>query len=355
MTAKNGRRHSAAVAYLHPAMKRANLTVETHALTTRILFEGKRAVGVEFMQHGETRRVMVGREVILAAGAVDSPKLLEISGVGQGALLQELGVTVVHESPLVGENMQDHYMIGCQAALKEPHHSINQLSRGVRLLGEIAKYGLTRKGLLTYAVAHGCAFVKSRDELAYPDIQIHVMAASMDLEYLNQYQGLRLDKDPGMASNPCQLRPESRGSIHAKSPDGTVWPKIVPNYLSRPDRQAERGRPAQDHPQDLAAAGARALSQGDTGDPFGDTDEAMLGYAKVAGGTLYHCVGTVAMGDERFPLDPQLRVRGVEGLRVIDASVMPKISSGNTNAPTIMIAEKGAEMVLADAKALASA
>jgi choline dehydrogenase len=240
-------------------------------------------------------------------------------------------------------------MIGCQTALKEPHHSINQLSRGVKLLGEIAKYGLTRKGLLSYAVGHGCVFAKSRDELAYPDIQIHVMAASMDLEYLNQYQGLRLDKDPGMASNPCQVRPESHGSIHAKSPDGTVWPKIVPNYLSDPiDKQS-----VVDQLKLIRKIWQQPALQPylkAPGDPFGETDEDMLGYAKVAGGTLYHCVGTVAMGDERFPLDPQLRVRGVEGLRVIDASVMPKISSGNTNAPTIMIAEKGADMLLADAK-----
>ena len=349
LTAKNGRRHSAAVAYLHPAMKRPNLTVETRAMTTRILFDGKKAVGVEFRQHGEIRRVMVGREVILAAGAVESPKLLEISGIGQGALLQELGVPVVHEAPMVGENLQDHFMIGCQTYLKEQAHSINHLSRGVKLLGQIAKYGVTRKGLLSYAVAHGCAFVKTRDELAYPDVQIHVMAASMDLEYLNQYQGLRLDKEPGLASNPCQLRPESRGSIHAKSPDGMVAPKIAPNYLSDPiDRasvvdQLKLIRKIWQQPALEPYLKA-------PGDPFGQTDEEMIGYAKLAGGTLYHAVGTVAMGDERYPLDPQMRVRGIDGLRVIDASVMPKITSGNTNAPTIMIAEKGAEMVLADAK-----
>jgi choline dehydrogenase len=349
MTAKNGRRHSTATAYLHPAETRSNLVVEKRAMATRIIFTGKKAVGVEFEQNGERRKVMVGREVILAAGSVESPKLLEVSGVGQGALLQELGVAVVHDSPLVGENMQDHYMIGCQAALKEPHHSINRLSSGVRLLGEIAKYGLTRKGLLSYAVGHGCVFTKSRPELDFPDIQIHVMAASMDLEYLNQYQGLRLDKEPGMASNPCQLRPESRGSIHAKSPDGLERPRIVPNYLSDPiDRQS-----VVDQLKIIRKIWQQPALQPymkDKGDPFGETDEEMLGYAKVAGGTLYHAVGTVAMGDERFPLDPRLNVRGVEGLRVIDASVFPKIPSGNTNAPTIMAAEKGAEMVLADAR-----
>ncbi|WP_126173134.1 GMC family oxidoreductase [Altericroceibacterium xinjiangense] len=349
ITAKNGRRHSAAVAYLHPAMKRPNLTVETRAMTTRILFQGKKAVGVEFKQHGQTRRVMVGREVIVAAGAVESPKLLEISGVGQGGLLQELGVSVVHESPMIGENLQDHYMIGCQTYLKEEEHSINQLSRGTKLLGQIAKYGTTRKGLLSYAVAHGCAFAKTRDELEYPDVQIHVMAASMDLEYLNQYQGLRLDKEPGLASNPCQLRPESRGSIHAKSPDGTVMPRIVPNYLSDPiDRESVVSQLKLIRKIWQQPAISPYLKA--PGDPFGETDDQMIEYAKLAGGTLYHAVGTVAMGDERFPLDPQMRVRGVEGLRVIDASVMPKIVSGNTNAPTIMIAEKGSAMILQDAK-----
>jgi len=349
MTAKNGRRQSTAVAYLHPAMGRENLLVETRAMTTRILFEGKKAVGVEFKQGDDTRKVMVKREVILAAGAVESPKLLEISGVGQGKLLQELGIGVVHESPMVGENMQDHFMIGCQTYLKEDAHSINHLSRGVKLLGQIAKYGITRKGLLSYAVGHGCVFAKSRQELEFPDIQVHVMAASMDLEYLNQYQGLRLDKEPGMASNPCQLRPESRGNIHAKSPDGLVTPKIVPNYLSDPiDKQSVVDQLKLIRKIWQQPALQRYLKA--PGDPFGDTDDQMLEYAKIAGGTLYHAVGTVAMGDERYPLDPELRVRGVEGLRVVDASVFPKIPSGNTNAPTIMVAEKGSEMILQAAK-----
>jgi choline dehydrogenase len=171
----------------------------------------------------------------------------------------------------------------------------------------------------------------------------------MDLEVLATTQGLQLEKEPGLASNPCQLRPESRGSIHAQSPDGMERPRIVPNYLADPlDRQSvvEQLKIIRKIWQQPALEPYMKAK----GDPFGDSDEAMLGYARVAGGTLYHAVGTVAMGDERFPLDPQLRVRGVENLRVIDASAMPKISSGNTNAPTIMIAEKGAEMVLQDAK-----
>jgi len=348
-TMRRGFRCSAAVAFLHPAMGRSNLQVELRAMTTRILFEGKRAVGIEFVQDGEKRRVMVAREVILAAGSVESPKLLEISGIGQGALLQELGIPVVHESRGVGEHLQDHVMIGCQAPLKKNEYSINELSRGLKLVGQVIKYGLTRKGLLSYPVAHGCAFCKTRPELELPDMQIHFMAASMDLEVLATKQELALDKTPGMASNPCQLRPESRGSIHAKSPDGTVPPRIVPNYFSDPIDQ------------EMAVAQLKVIRKiwqqpalapyKEPGDPFGETDEQMFEYAKIAAGTVYHPVGTVAMGpDERFPLDPQLRVRGVEGLRVIDASVFPRITSGNTNAPTIMVAEKGAEMVLADAK-----
>ena len=354
LTLKGGKRHSAAVAYLHPAMKRPNLHVELRAMTTRILFNGRRAVGVEFRQHREARRVMARREVILAAGSVESPKLLEISGIGQGALLQSLGIEPVHESRGVGENLQDHYMIGCQAPLKEREHSINYLSQGRYLLREIAKYGVSRKGLLSYAVAHGTAFAKTRPDLEVPDVQIHVMAASMDLQYLAEQQGLRLDSEPGLASNPCQLRPESRGSIHAKSPDGMVAPSIVPNYLADPaDRrsvvdQLKLIRRIWQQPALQPYLKAPA-------DPFGETDEDMLAYAKLAGGTLYHPTCTVAMGDERMPLDPRLKVRGVEGLRVIDASAFPRIPSGNTNAPTIMLAEKGADMVLEDARALAAA
>jgi choline dehydrogenase len=349
-TMKNGQRVSTAVAFLHPAMGRSNLRVETRAMTTRILFDGKRAIGVEFRQGGELRRVMARREVILSAGSVESPKLLEISGIGQGALLQELGVDLVHESKMVGENLQDHVMIGCQARLKEDWHSINHRSTGINLVKEVIKYGISRTGLLSMPVAHGCAFVKTRPELETPDMQIHVMAASMDLEVLATTQGLQLEKEPGLASNPCQLRPESRGSIHAKSRDGMVHPRIVPNYFSDPIDQ------------EMAVTQLKIIRKvwqqpalepylAQKGDPFGETDEQIMEYAKIAAATVYHPVGTVSMGpDERFPLDPQLRVRGVAGLRVVDASVFPKLTSGNTNAPTIMVAEKASDMILEDAR-----
>jgi len=345
LTIKNGQRHSTAVGYLHPAMSRPNLKVETNAHTTRIQFEGKRAVGVEFLQHGQRRIARASREVILAAGAVASPQILEVSGVGRGDVLQKLGVGVVHNLPGVGENLQDHYMLGCQWRLKPGSLSVNELYHK-HLISEVLKYALTRKGLLSFAVAHTVAFCKSRPELENPDIQLHMMAASMDLDVLAKTQGLELEKQPGMTINPCQVRPESRGWIHAKSPDTTVYPAIMPNYLADPLDQ-EVAIASLKLVRKVASQPALAPYLDSTADPFGNTDAEMLGYAKVAGATLYHAVGTCKMGHTpECVVDPQLRVYGVEGLRVVDASIMPKITSGNTNAPTIMLAEKASDMIL---------
>ena len=245
-------------------------------------------------------------------------------------------------------------MIGCQARLKAGTPSVNSLASGLPLLGQIIKYGMTRKGLLSYAVAHGCTFLRSREGLETPDVQIHTMAASMDLEVLNAKQQLALEKEPGMASNPCQVRPESRGHIHARTPDGMDAPTITPNYLQDPiDQQMAVTQLKIIRHIWQQPAIAKYLAGPD---PFGETDDQMFFYAQVAGGTLYHAVGTARMGsDPKAVVDARLRVHGVQGLRVVDASVMPKIVSGNTNAASIMIGEKGSAMILEDAKELAPA
>jgi choline dehydrogenase len=350
LTVKNGQRCSAAVAYLHPVMGRANLRVETNALTTRVLFDGKVAIGVEFLQNGAKVTAKAAREVILCGGAVNSPQLLELSGIGSGALLQEKGVTVVADLPGVGENLQDHYVISANWRLKAGTISVNELTNGPRFVGEVLKYAFQRKGLLTLSAAHIAAFCKSRPDLASPDIQFHILPATMDVDKLAQGK-MMLESQPGLTIAPCQVRPESRGSIHIKSADATVYPTIVPNYLANSlDQEVavaslKWARRIAEQP-----ALARWVDHEMRPGPDFTTDEGLLEYARAAGTTIYHPVGTCQMGHgANAVVDPQLRVRGVSNLRVVDASIMPRPVSGNTNAPTIMIAERAADLILGQA------
>ncbi|AYO77385.1 GMC family oxidoreductase [Sphingobium yanoikuyae] len=351
LTVRNGRRCSSAVAYLHPAMGRPNLRVITHAQATRVVIERGRATGVAFLRGGQAHVARARYEVLLAGGVINSPQLLQLSGIGPAERLRALGIDVQHDLPGVGENLQDHLLVSSNFRLRLGTLSVNELSRGLRLIGEVARYAVTRKGLLTLSAAHVAAFCRSSPDLAVPDIQFHILPATVDGDALVRLQKMQLEKLPGISIAACQLRPESRGHVHIRSADPLAPPQITPNYLDDPiDRHVlvEGLRWAR------RIAAAKPLADfidhqiSPTEDIVSDAD--LLAHARRAGTTLYHPVGTCAMGHgPTAVVDPRLRVHGVRRLRVVDASIMPRIISGNTNAPTIAIAEKASDMILADA------
>ena len=272
-------------------------------------------------------------------------------------MLSDHGIPVLHELPGVGENMQDHYMVGMQWRLKHEVGTMNQLAHGAKLGGQILKYALSRKGLLSFAVAHAVAFTKSRPELEHPDLQLHMMPASVDLMKLAETQAFDLEVEPGITCTPCQIRPESRGSIHIKSSDPANYPAIRANYLADPADQAA-ALAGMHLSRKVVSMPALAKYVDHETFPGAEckTEDEMMHYARLAGTTLYHVVGTTSMGHgPDAVVDPQLRVHGVENLRVVDAGVMPRITSGNTNAATIMIAEKASDIILGKAPLSAEA
>ncbi|MBU3731402.1 MAG: choline dehydrogenase [Beijerinckiaceae bacterium] len=347
VTQKDGRRWSAADAYLRRAENRPNLSIITGAHVTRLLLDGRNVTGVEYQQDGRTLSVHAGREVIMAAGSVQTPQILELSGIGDPTHLSDVGIETRHALPGVGNNYRDHFCTRMNWRVKKPV-TLNEYAQGWRLAGAVAQYFATRTGILTLGTGLVHAFIKTRPELTTPDVQFFFMHAS----YANAADR-KLDKEPGMTIGVTQLRPDSVGSIHVKSPDPYMMPAIKPNFLSaRGDaetliegmKMARRviAQPAMDPYR------AYEMSPGEEV----QTDAQWLDFARSNGQTIYHPVGTCAMGiGPRAVVDPSLRVIGLGGLRIVDASVIPLMVSANTEAAVLMVAEKGSAHILRDTQA----
>ncbi len=344
-TIKDGMRASSAAAFLRPAKGRANLTVLTGAQAERILFEGTRACGVSLFHLGQARTIRAG-EVILSAGAVNSPQLLLLSGVGPAQQLRDLGIEVVHDLPGVGENLHDHMLVQHLSEVAADK-SINRQMRGPRLVPEVLRYLLKRDGLLTIGASQAAAFLKSDPALDRPDIQLMFKPYTIEMSPAAKIvPGAR----PGWTTAASPLRPKSRGWLRLRSADWREPPLMQPNFLADPDDErlmvAGLRMMRRIFAEQPVAAIARETLPGATV----QSDEDLLAFARVNSGSMFHPVGTCRMGsDAGAVVDPRLLVRGLSGLRVADASVMPAIVSGNTNAAAIMIGARAGNMILADA------
>jgi choline dehydrogenase-like flavoprotein len=349
LTAKNGRRWSTAAGYLKHARKRPNLKIELDALATRILFEGRRAVGIEYRQGAATRTAYADGEVILSGGAFNSPQLLQLSGIGPADLLRSHGIAVLADRPGVGSDLQDHLQVRMQFRCTAPITANDVINNWRYRYGAGIRYMLSRKGLLSVGAGYAGAFFRTRPDLATPDVQIHFLIFSTETA------GAAVHPFSGFMASICQLRPESRGTVRIKSNNPSDAPAIQPRYLSaRADC-------------DTAVAGLNVLrkvmnqpvmrkliAEERAPGPQCDSDADLLAYARNTGTTVYHPTSTCRMGpDSAAVVDERLRVRSFEHLRVVDASIMPTVVSGNTNAAAVMIGEKGADMILQDAGASA--
>lgn len=346
MTVRNGVRWSTANAYLKPAMQRPNLEIRTHALVTRILFEGRRAVGLRYVRDGVETEVRARREVILSGGPINSPQLLKISGIGPVAELQALGIPVVHDLPGVGENLQDHLEFYFQIASKQP---ITLYSwQGLFGKGWIgAQWLATKTGLGATNHFETCGFIRSRPGIRYPDIQYHFLPLAVT------YDGKGLASEHGFQAHVGPMRSKSRGSVKLASSDPRVHPTIRFNYMSHEDDWTEM-RACVRLTREIFAQKAFDRYRGREIQPGADvvSDAAIDDFIRDKVESAYHPSCTCKMGDPADPMavvDSQTRVIGLEGLRVVDSSIMPSLTTGNLNAPTIMIGEKAADHILGGA------
>ena len=342
----NGLRCSSAVGYLRPARSRPNLQVQTEAHATRVLFEGSRAVGVEYRRDGVLQQARAAREVILSAGALQSPQLLQLSGVGPAALLQRHGIPVIADRPGVGENLQDHLQLRLIYKVAKPITTNDQLRTLTGKIGIGLQWLLQRRGPLAVGINQGGLFTRLMAQAASPDIQFHFATLSADVA------GGAPHPWPGCTFSVCQLRPESRGTVRIASKDPLAAPAIHANYLSA-ELDRRYAVEMQRYARRLAATEALRpyLASEHRPGPDVRSEDELLDAAGRLGQTIFHPSGTCAMGrGDQAVVDSALRVHGVSGLRVADCSIMPTLVSGNTHAPVVMIGEKAAEAILADGR-----
>ncbi|MDC0134673.1 GMC family oxidoreductase N-terminal domain-containing protein [Alphaproteobacteria bacterium] len=340
-TIKNGMRFSASDAFLKPALKRKNVEIHSNTMVLNIIFENKKAIGLVCKKNNKIFKIFAEKEIILCAGAIGTPHLLQVSGVGNPEHLKNIGVSVVHENKNIGEGLQDHYAVRVSNSINKPV-SLNERARGYKLALEIMKWFILKKGLISYSPAHVGAFLKSSPEIDLPDLQFVFTPAS----YTEGMIG-KLQNTPGITCGVWQSRPHSRGYVKAISNDINAPPLIQPNYLKE---QID---------QDLMIEGVKrcrallktsnineiSLRENLPGKDI-KTDKEILDYIRNNGGTVYHAIGSCRMGiDNNAVVNSELKVNGIQNLRIVDASIMPTMPSGNTNAATMMIAEKASDLI----------
>ena len=345
-TTRHGRRASTAVAYLRPAKGRTNLHIETSALAQRIVFDGRRAVAVEYRKQGSLRTARARKEILVSSGAYNSPQLLQLSGVGPAELLRKHGIDVVLDAAGVGHDLQDHLQVRVVMRCTQRITLNDVVNSPARKVLAGLRYAAFRTGPLSIAAGTSGAFFKTNPRLATPDVQIHFLPFSTDK------MGEKLHSFSGFTASVCQLRPESRGSLRIRSADPAAPPEIRINYLATEVDRTTNVEGLKILRRILRAPALKpyVVDEVDPGAKV-STDEDLLNYCRQRGSTIYHPTSTCRMGSDPLAVvDQRLRVRGLDGLRVVDASVMPDLVSGNTNAAIIMIAEKASDMILGDAR-----